>query len=208
MKKIGNRFASFLLTGKAAALPLLPASALAGTVSDSIFGSTDVHVLEYASDGTVSLLSEFGEAAGATSAYGTTAANVIFPGSGCTGASPSTMNVVVTGLSSRDFVYVLVSRAKDDAGLLGIYSDLRIGADFQIVSGFQYSSAGAETAVGIVSVPVNLDTINLSAGDTIYLQAAVASFNPITGGYGEWRFSELDAVTGVTENCGYSGTSY
>ncbi|MFZ5775999.1 MAG: hypothetical protein ACOY3Z_11005 [Thermodesulfobacteriota bacterium] len=208
MGKTGKRFASFLLTGKAATLPLLPTSALAGTVSDSIFGSSDVHVLEYASDGTVQLLSEFGGAASATDPYGTTAANVLFPAAGCAGTTPTTMNVVVTGLSSRSYVYILASSQKDNTAFLQMYSDLRIGSDFQILSAFEYS--GADNGVGVVSVPVNLASIGFGAGETIYLQAAVATINPILGGWGDWRFSELDAVTGVSQSCSYTdgGTSY
>ncbi|MFH1021004.1 MAG: hypothetical protein V1782_10420 [Pseudomonadota bacterium] len=204
MKK---RFASLLLSGKAATLPLLPASSFAGTVSDTIF-SSQLHVLEHTADGSVSLLSEFGEA-GRDGSYGTTAANVIFPGTGCTGASPTTMNVVVTGLSSQDYVYVLVSRTKDDPFFAQLDPDLRVGSDYQIVTSFGYYSVGADNSTGIVSVPVDLAGINLTAGDTIYLQAAAASVDPQTGSYGAFRFSELDEVIGVAQSCSsYSGTSY
>lgn len=213
MKK---RFASFLLTGKAATLPLLPATSFAGSVSDSIFGST-LHVLEHSTDGRVELLSEFGAAGDDSymSGYGTTAAQVSFPmaGTGCTYAAPTTMNIVVTGLAPGEQVFVLASRMKDYPDFAAAYPGLRAGSDFVIVSSFVYSADGADNAVGIVSIPVILADLfapsdGLTAGETIYLQAGSATY--ANGSWGTFRFSELDEVTAVAEDCSYSGggTSY
>jgi len=205
--RMKKRFASFLLTGKAATLPLLPATSFAGSVSDSIFGST-LHVLEHSTDGSVSLLSEFEEAGVDGSSYGTTAAQVNFPmiGTGCTYADPTTMNIVVTGLAQGEQVFVLASRMKDYPDFALAYPGLRIGSDFTVVSSFIYSSTGADSAVGIVSIPVNLADLGLAEGETIYLQAGSATFTDgIVRDYGTFRFSELDEVTGVAEDCSYSG---
>jgi len=207
MKK---RFASFLLTGKAATLPLLPATSFAGSVSDAIFGST-LHVLEHSTDGSVSLLSEFGEAGDdSSSSYGTTAAQVNFPmiGTGCSYDDPTTMNIVVTGLTPGEQVFVLASRQKDYPDFAAAYPGLRAGSDFVIVSSFVYSADGADNAVGIVSIPVILADLfapsdGLTAGDTIYLQAGSATYT--NGSWGTFRFSELDEVTAVAEDCSYSG---
>lgn len=195
-----RRFSSYLLSGKAATLPLLPTTSFA--VSDEIF-SGDLHLVEYSAAGQVRVVSDFGEAPSSGS-YGTTAAEVIYPGGGCTTSDPTTINVVVSGLSHGERVHLIASRDKDFLPFQSRFDGIRIGQDYNILRRFTYKAIDAEDGTGIVSIPVSLSAMGLTSGGTVYLQAAAARFDD-TLGLQSVRWSELDQVDAVTESC-YSST--
>lgn len=201
MKK---RFASLLIGGKAAAMPFFIPSPAAASFSEAIF-SSGLHLVEHGTG--ITMISEMGEAPDANGYGGTTAAQIC-----ATGANAAdTLNVVVTGVSSGETVYLMASQDKDNNQLASFFPGWRLGnTNLRFLAAFDYqtsvivSDAGnLHNAVGAVSVPVDLAQLNLIEGERIYLQAAVGNRTP-DGNFANIRFSELDQVE-VSANSCYGG---
>lgn len=226
MKK--TRFASFLLTGKAATLPFMINNSLADvTPSYYELMSQNVNIIEMPSTG-VRLLSTTASAPGNSyggqtyGGGGTEAAQI------CSASLPGVMNVVVTGVRPNDSVFLVASTDKDDQKNLAVNPNARIGsANFTVVSGFKFNaqelgSEASNLAQTTSSVSVQVDMKKLQAnhlfsGGTFYLQAFVfPTLDPDTV-WQQVRISELDAVSVSSAACTnnmygspspYGGTTY
>ena len=137
---------------------------------------------------------------------------MLFPQEGCTtGTQPDTVNLVVSGISPGEDVFIFASAQKDDPFFAQNFPGARFGSDVWAVKMFNYQSLGIDNSTGIVSVPVNVSDLRLSAaGSVVYLQAAAGYYDPSDPvGYTNIRFSELDEVKSSTAECSYGdGTSY
>lgn len=224
MKK--TRFASYLLTGKAATLPFMINSSIADvTPYYTELTSQQVNVIELPSNG-VRLLSTTAAAPGDSYAVGLSYAGGGTAAQICNAPLPGVMNVVVTGVRPNDAVYVVASTDKDSPENLNVSPQARIGTgNLTLVSGFKFSAQ--ETAndastlaqtVSAVSVQVDMNKLkakNLLSGGVFYLQAIVfPSLEPGTI-WQQAKFSELDAIAVSSAGCSntyggnpYGGTTY
>lgn len=212
MKK--SRFASYLLTGKAATLPFMINSSLADvTPTYTELLSQKASIIEVPATG-VKLMTTTASVSG--SSYG---------GSGydaqvCSSPLPGMMNVVITGVKTDEFVYLVASSDKDSPANLAIHPSARIGtSNMTLVSGFKFigqeASADASSlaqAVSAVSVPVDMNKLklkNLFTGGQFYLQAFIfPTLDPMTV-WQQARVSELDAISVSSTGCSnsYGGTT-
>lgn len=209
MKK---RFASFLLTGKAATMPIFMGSSQADvTPSYYEITSTNVNIMEMPETGAVRLLTTTAPAA---SSYGSIGSSALL----CNTApsSPSTLNVVVTGLKHGDTVYLAASTSKDSPGLLALNPNMRIGMDNLVsTSGAVFNSAPAQlgftintqNGTGTMMVPIDLATLQarsyaFTEGGKFYLQAVAV---PAGGSWDVARCSELDEVVVSSAACSSYG---
>ena len=210
MKK--SRFASLLLTGKVATLPLLIGQARADvtpTYSEMI--SSDLRVIEIPVDNAIRLQSI---AADAGAAYGSPAyAGSSYAAAFCTNASlPDSTTIVVTGASVGDNVILAVASNKNDPFHLQIDSRLTLGTQgLNILGSAQFGNGSFANAAGTStrgSVSFNVSTTSLTqlaVGGKFYIQAAVipSCVSAISG----WLFSELDEIQmGVCTGSTYGST--
>jgi len=219
MKK--TRFASYLLTGKAATLPFMINNSLADvTPYYTELTSQTLSIIEQPATG-VKLLTT--TASASSSSYGGAVDAQV-----CDSTLPAMMNVVITGVRPNDTIYLVASSDKDSPANLAFSPNARIGtANMTLVSGFKFNAQ--ETAneasslvqtVSSVSVQVDMNKLqakNLFAGGTFYLQAFVFStLDPLTM-WQQARFSELDAISVSSAGCSntyggtptpYGGTTY
>lgn len=225
MKK--SRFASYLLTGKAATLPFMIGNSLADVMPTyTELLAQKASIIEVPANG-VRLLTTTVSVSGSSYGGGS------YGGSGydaqvCSSPVPGMMNVVITGVKTDEFVYLVASSDKDSPTNLAIHPSARIGtANMTLVSGFKFvgqeSAADASSlkqAVSAVSVPVDMNKLqakNLFAGGQFYLQAFIfPTLDPINV-WQQARVSELDLISVSTAGCSssyggpatpYGGTTY
>lgn len=216
-----TRFASYLLTGKAATLPFMINNSMADvTPYYTELTSQNLSIIEQPATG-VKLLTTTISAS--SSSYGGGADAQV-----CDSPLPAMMNVVITGVRPNDTVYLIASSDKDSSANLAVSPNARIGtANMTLVSGFKFNAQ--ETAneasslaqvLSSVSVQVDLNKLkakNLFAGGTFYLQALIfPTLDPLTI-WQQARFSELDAISVSSTGCSnayggtptpYGGTTY
>lgn len=215
MKK--TRFASYLLTGKAATLPFMINNSMADVAPYyTELTSQNLSIIEQPATG-VKLMTTTISASGSSyggQSYGADAQV-------CNAPLPGLMNVVITGVRPNDTVYLVASSDKDSPANLAISPKARIGtSNMALVSGLKF--AAQETAneasslaqtVSSVSVQVDMNKLkakNLFTGGTFYLQAIIfPTLDPATL-WQQARFSELDAISVSSAGCSnaYGGTSY
>jgi len=204
MKK---RFASFLLTGKAAALPILFQEATAAQVFPSYTDlTTDKLTLV-----NLPIAGKFQmEGSGA---YGAPTL--------CTGATLDTFSTVVTGLKPGDTVFVIASTSKNSTTLQSFNKDITVGdKNVLVVSQFVYDPAvqladasDMTLATGTVTIPVKIPALAakgylLTAGGKIYLQAVVLGRGVAPTAYSQYRLSSLNEITVAQCNSTYGTTPY
>jgi hypothetical protein len=206
MKK--TRFASYLLTGKAATLPFMINSSMADvTPYYTELMSQNLSIIEQPATG-VKLMTTTAGVSGNSyggQSYGADAQL-------CNAPLPGVMNVVITGVKPNDTVYLVASSDKDSQANLAVSPQARIGtANMTLVSGFKFNAQ--ETAneassltqtVSSVSVQVDMNKLqakNLFTGGEFYLQAIIfPTIEPSTI-WQQARFSELDKITVSSAGC-------
>ncbi|MDP2852091.1 MAG: hypothetical protein Q8O23_01665, partial [Gallionella sp.] len=130
MKK--TRFASYLLTGKAATLPFMINNSMADVAPYyTELTSQNLSIIEQPATG-VKLLTTTISASG--SSYGADAQV-------CNAPLPGLMNVVITGVRPNDTVYLVASSDKDSPANLAISPKARIGtSNMALVSGLKFAT--------------------------------------------------------------------
>lgn len=203
MKK---KFASFLITGKAATLPFVTHNSSADNLDMLELVSGDQFHLVQTPNDNIQLVNSTEE--------GSVAARILIPGEGCETSPPKIMNVVLTGLQAGDEVYL--AAADDTGGYEDIDPAFKIGQtnltilanfvvkpmeDFGRIFDFPYKDVNLTKATHTLSVPVNLKPFDDK--EEFYLQALVVRKN-------QWIFSELDRIEPVVQDCSdtdpYGGT--
>lgn len=201
-----RRFASLLLTGKVATLPLLIGQARADvtpTYSDMI--SSDLRVIEIPVDSAIRLQSIAADAgAYSSSAYaGSSYAAAFCVPSSYTQAQmdaflPVTTTIVVTGVNAGDVILAAASNKNDPLHLL-IDSRLTVGTQGLTILGSanlgsgSLAGAAGTTTRGTVAFNVSTTSLTqLAVSGKFYIQAAVipSSASPVSS----WQFSELDEI--------------
>ncbi len=205
MKK---KFASFLITGKAATLPFFMNNSVADTnLADMLFDSSQPQLMERAGQG--------------IAVTGDTV-QIVSPGPGCSFPQPTDiMNVVVTGVRNGDFVFIASADNKDDPNFIAVNPAFRIGQqnlriltsfyvdrlELSPLSGFEHGGGDLGNAVSAISVPVDLNQI--SSTGLFYMQALILRPNPLTAELpATMVFSELDEIKQVTATCDSYGIHY
>ncbi len=210
MKK--KRFASFLLTGKAAASPLIINTSFADVVPlYTEVLSTSVSIIEIPATGV--RLNTTSVSAAASSTYSDAAI--------CSTSMPATMNVVITGANPGNTVYLVASSNKDDGSFKSMSSKIRVGMhDFTIISSFSLSNSPIEEnggafskSISPISIPVDLNQLqqkNLFNNGTFYFQAVIFSTLDPSTMWASARFSELDQISVSSAGCPstYGGSAY
>jgi hypothetical protein len=208
MKK--KRFASYLLTGKAATLPFMINSSFADVVpSYTQVLSANVSLIEMPATG-VRL-----NTIAASSTYGGADAAI------CSTSVPQTMNIVITGAKPGDTVYLAASSNKDDGSLTGLSPKLRIGQqDFTIITSFSLNKSAIQEKAGNfsksispISIPVDLNKLqqsNLFNNGIFYFQAVIFSTGDSSTMWASARVSELDQISVSSTGCPstYGGSAY
>lgn len=209
-----NRFASLLLTGKVATLPLLISQARADVtpsyqdvvVPFDATGQTNVlQVIELpfgsAAVKLQSIATDSNYAGG--SSYAAFLCNNLTP--------PSTMNIAVAGVQPGDTVYLVAASNKNDPANLALDSRLTIGAQGLTILGsatMAPQSAGDLSSVRMTAMFAT-DTskiTNLAHGGAVYLQAVTI---PPGASVANWRVSELDEIgVGTCTTTSYGTTIY
>lgn len=201
-----KRFASFLLTGKTAALPFMSSTSLAQItdIPGADLLSHDVHLIQQPADG-IRLLATTLEAPAPDGYGGGSAAEL------CLGSSPTVMRVVVTGVRAGETVFLVSSKDKDSALYRQFHPQLRIGAtDILVLTHFTVGvslvqpeqGGGAAEAQSAISIPVNLAALSERGYLTqpkFYLQAGAYQLG---GDFMAARLSELDEVVITAQACG------
>ena len=213
MKK--NRFASFLLTGKAATLPFMFNSSFADVVptyTDIL--STTPSLIELPATGvrlySTTVASNLGGSSYGGTAKGTDAAL-------CSTSLPTTMNIVITGAKPGDTVYLVASSNKDDGAYTALNAKIRVGNnDFSIVTSFALANSAIQESGGSyskstspISIPIQLSNNSFIKKGIFYFQAVIFStLDPLTM-WTNARVSELDQITVSSAGCPSTyGSSY
>ena len=207
MKK--NRFASYLLTGKAATLPFMFNSSFADVVpSYTDILSTSTSLIEVPATG-VRLYTVASNTGG--SSYGGTDAAL------CSTKLPSSMNIVITGAKPGDTVYLVASSNKDDGSFNSLSTKIRLGSqNFSVVTSFtlakntlQESGGSFANSTSPISIPVALSNNAFVQGGTFYFQAVIFPTLDASTVWQNARFSELDQITVSSAGCpSTSGSTY
>ncbi|MDN3577366.1 hypothetical protein QWZ03_11375 [Chitinimonas viridis] len=194
MKK---RFATFLISGKAATLPMLLQEAMAnnGPVTPSY---TDI------TTGVLTLveLPQAGKFQLESTAYG------VVP-TICVNAGATAMSTVVTGVQRGDQVFIAASSDKDDPAFLALNSQLRVGQqNFTLLAQFRHDGTdlaapvGATTSTSTASITFSINLTELASrglvgikGTKFYLQAMVWPKSADGSDWSQFRYSELDEIT-------------
>ncbi len=213
MKK--NRFASFLLTGKAATLPFMFNSSFADVVpSYTDILSTSASLIELPATGvrlySTTVASNLGGSSYGGTAKGTDAAL-------CSTSLPTTMNIVITGAKPGDTVYLVASSNKDDGAYTALNAKIRVGNnDFSIVTSFALANSAIQESGGSyskstspISIPIQLSNNSFIKKGIFYFQAVIFStLDPLTM-WTNARVSELDQITVSSAGCPSTyGSSY
>jgi hypothetical protein len=199
MKK---KFASFLLTGKAATLPFLSNNVSADVdVSSLLFDDQQQHLIERPTSG--NQLLNYGN--------GGLSMQRVFPGQNCTFAEPSAdTSFVITGLRNGDYVYLATSADShyqpfmdDNPGLTIGITNLAIISEFQVqgdsqntLPDFFQTGGDLQNATFSIAIPINFDQIS---SDTFFTQAVIIRD-------GQQLVTELDEVRKVTADCDSYGS--
>ncbi len=214
MKK--KRFASYMLTGKVAALPFINSSFADVVPSYTEVLSKNVSVIEMPATG-VRLMSTT-----AASTYGGSDASI------CSTTLPSTINIVVTGANPGNTVYLAASSNKDDGAFQSLNSKVRLGADnFTVISSFTLGNSPIQEEAGSfsqstspVSIPVDIAKLqqkNLFTHGKFYIQAVIFPSTDPEILWSKARISELDEIivsgtvcssTSTYGNSTYGGSTY
>jgi len=200
MKK--TRFASLLLTGKVASLPLLIGQARADVTPTGAQMSPNnaLQVIELPVDGFLRLQSITADAGGA---YGGSYGSAYF----CTNSPlPIAQAIVVTGVQAGKEVILAAASNKNDPFHLAIDSRLTLGTQGLKILGSAKLDSGsiapaADAGTGTTgrsaygTIAFNVTTTSLTAlavGGKFYIQAAVipSAGSPVSS----WQFSELDEI--------------
>lgn len=196
-----NRFASYLLTGKAATLPFMFNSSFADVVpSYTDILSKSATLIEVPATG-VRLYTVASNPSG--SSYGGTDAAL------CSTNLPSSMNIVITGAKPGDTVYLVASSNKDDGSFNSLSTKIRLGSqNFSVVTSFTLAKSiisenggSYANATSPVSIPVALSNNAFVKGGTFYFQAVIF---PDLNSQNIWEkalYSELDQITVSTAGC-------
>lgn len=191
-----NRFAHFLLTGKAATLPVLighqAAAAVLPTYDQLI--TDKLTLVELPKAGEIELGSAYG-----ANAYGDGLVML------CSGKNPQIMSTVLTGLRDGSQVFLAAATDRDDSFHLSVSPKLRLGRqNLTVITSFTYGvtpraedAADVRAGHGTVTVPINLDKLRAKGFPTtlnsvFYLQALVIP-NGVTD-WNQFAYSELDQV--------------
>lgn len=214
---MNKKFASFLLTGKAAVLPFSISHSQADVLPSYYeLTSTNVNIMEMPVTGAVRLLTTT-TPAGSSSSYGSSSSAML-----CNTAptSPTTLNVVVTGLKNGDTVFLAASTSKDSSALLALSPNMRVGMDNLVsTAGVTFNSASAQAGTtinsqdgtGTMTVPIDLRILQgrnyaFTENSKFYIQAVAVAPGASWGGA---RYSELDEVIVSSQACStYGGTTY
>lgn len=204
MKK--KRFASYMLTGKVAAIPFINNNSFADvTPSYTEVLSKNVSVIEMPATG-IRLMTTT-----TASTYGGTDASI------CSTTLPSTINIVVTGAHPGNTVYLAASSNKDDGAFHSLNSKIRVGSEnFTVISSFslannpiQEEAGSFSQSISPISIPVDIAKLqqkNLFANGKFYIQAVIfASMDPETL-WSNARISELDEIAVSTAGCSSTST--
>lgn len=179
---MNKRFASFLFTGKIAALPLFAQESLSALHDISSKPPTFIKMHE-----TSAMESITGNQPKANEGYNV----ILLPDTIFESRIPKIMNLVITGLYYRDEVLIVISSEKDTAKLLETNPNLMPGLnDFVILNHFgitessflsktdryQGNSSSSERSVKAISLPVDLAAISQRTkdGSKRYLHIFVA----------------------------------
>lgn len=210
MKK--KRFASYMLTGKVAAIPFMNTNSFADVVpSYTEILSKNVSVIEIPATG-IRLM-----ATTTASTYGGTNASI------CSTTLPSTINVVVTGAHPGNTVYLAASSNKDDGAFQGLNSKIRVGSEnFTVISSFTLANNPIQEEAGTfsqstspISIPVDIAKLqqkNLFANNKFYIQAVIFPSMEAESLWANARVSELDEIavntTGCSSTSAYGDSTY
>ncbi len=197
-----KRFASYLLSGKVAAMPFFSNNSFAdATPSYQELLSENLSIIETPAEG-VRLITT----TTTPSSYGGADAAL------CSTELPSTMNVVVTGVKPGDTVYLVASTNKDEGEFDFLSNQIRVGLEnFTMVSSFtsdgkvyEEEAGDFEQSIRPISIPVDvtkLEENGLLESDKFYLQAVIYPSSGSELLLDQGRFSELDEIQVSTEGC-------
>jgi len=205
-----GRFASLLLTGKVASLPLLISQARADvtpTYSDMI--GADLRVIEIPSGSAIRLQSIAGDAsASPVSSYVGSSYAAAF----CTTASlPTTATFVVTGVNQGETVVLAAASNRNDPVNLGINNRLTLGSQGLILLGsanIGNTMTPLTPVKGSVSFNVPMSNLlSLGTSGKFYVQAVIIPSGGDIDTPAGWNFSELDEISvGACASSTYGST--
>lgn len=205
-----NRFASLLLTGKVASLPLMISQAKADvtpTFTDMI--GTALRIIEVPSGSAIRLQSIAGDAsASPASSYVGSSYAAAF----CTNAGlPTTATFVVTGVSQGETVVLAAASNRNDPVNFALDSRITLGSQGMILLGsadIGNSLTPLTSVKGSVSFNVPMANLqSLGASGKFYVQAAIIPSGTLQTP-ASWRISELDEISVGTCASSTYGTTY
>lgn len=193
-----KKFSTLLLTGKAAALPLMIQQAQA-EVSPSFTDilSTEFTQIQVPVSGQVKL-----DALGsASSTYGSSYGGATI----CSTGGASQISVTLTGLKNGDTVMLATSTGT--GGLETYNANIKLGSANLKLPVYTQIAAPADGTVTL-SVPVSLTSLGYAQGSTFYMQSIVFPSGTINGSQMDFtraKVSELDVIS-VGSCSTYGGT--
>ncbi len=199
MNKTKKFSSSMLLMGKVATLPMLIGDASADvTPTYQDITSSQLTLIELPQAYKLSLLSLTSDASSSTSSY----ASAVL----CSNSMPTTMSVVVTGVSSGESVYIFASSDKN--GYVSLNPRATIGATNLVLLGMSgVANSSPSTTRAAVTIPVSLSSLSsLTSASKFYMQAIVVPAGASSPS--AWRISELDEIKMGTASSGAYGSSY
>lgn len=219
MKK--NRFASYLLTGKAATLPFMFNTSFADVVpSYTDILSNRATLIEVPATG-VRLYSIFKDNNNNNSSNlfgGTSYGGADADAALCSTKLPSSMNIVITGAKPGDTVYLVASSNKEDGSFDSLSTKIRLGSkNFSVVTSFtlarstvlQENGGSYKNSTSPISIPVALSNNAFVQGGTFYFQAVIFPNLNSSNLWQEALYTELDQITVSTAGCpSTSGSTY
>ncbi|TGO01939.1 hypothetical protein PN36_33930 [Candidatus Thiomargarita nelsonii] len=179
MKKKSHKFASFLLSGKAATLPFFTYSSSADEISD--------FVRELSSH-------QAGQEFNVVDNVGLSAEMVV-PSQSTTHNSFTGISIVLTSLHDGDEIFIASADDKDAPEYLAVDSRFRIGStNFRVLKSFHFDASDSSLSYSQVngdtytlSVPIALSQLSSHTGN-FYVQALIVKSD------GGLTFSELDSI--------------
>ena len=222
-----NRFASYLLTGKAATLPFMFNSSFADVVpSYTDILSNRATLIEVPATG-VRLYSIFKDNNNNNnnssssssnlfggSSYGGTDADAVL----CSTNLPTSMNIVITGAKPGDTVYLVASSNKEDGSFDSLNTKIRVGSkNFSVVTAFTLAKSTVldenggsyKNSTSPISIPIALSNNAFVKGGTFYFQAVIFPNLQSSNLWKEALYTELDQISVSTAGCpSTSGSTY
>jgi hypothetical protein len=199
MNKTKKFSSSMLLMGKVATLPMLIGEASADvTPTYQDITSSQLSLIELPQASKLSLLSLTSDASTSTSSY----ASAVL----CSNSMPTTMSVVVTGVSSGESVYIFASSDKN--GYVSLNPRATIGATNLVLLGVSgVANSSPNTTRAAVTIPVSMSSLSgLTSASKFYMQAIVVPAGASSPS--AWRISELDEIKMGTASSSAYGSSY